>query len=82
MTNEILTDITDFCSECPKHESCLEEECILFRIEQRLVKLDKYITRLEESINNAQDMIREESSLNDAEIDELAKILDSYRGEE
>lgn len=64
MIDEILTDITDFCMECPKHESCVEEECILFRIEQRLGNLDKYIARLEESINNAQDMIREENSLN------------------
>ena len=43
MINEILTDISNFCSECSKHESCVKEECILFRIEQRLVALEKEV---------------------------------------
>lgn len=34
MNEEILTEITDFCSECPSHENCPEEECVLYRIEQ------------------------------------------------
>lgn len=34
MEDEILTEITNVCEECPKHESCPEENCILFRIEQ------------------------------------------------
>lgn len=31
---KILIEITDFCRECPSHENCPEEECVLFRIEQ------------------------------------------------
>lgn len=38
---EILTEITDFCETCPKHESCPEDECILFRIEQLLLKREE-----------------------------------------
>lgn len=34
MEEKILTEITDFCRECPSHEKCPEEDCILFRIEQ------------------------------------------------
>ena len=34
MKEEILTEITDFCRECPSHEDCPEEECVLYRIEQ------------------------------------------------
>lgn len=34
MEEKILTEITDFCEECGSHESCPEEDCILFRIEQ------------------------------------------------
>ena len=34
MKEEILTEITDFCRECPSHENCPEEECVLYRIEQ------------------------------------------------
>lgn len=34
MIDEILTEITDYCENCPYHEKCVEEECILFRIEQ------------------------------------------------
>ena len=37
MNDEILTEITDFCSECGSKECCPEEECILFRIEQIIV---------------------------------------------
>ncbi len=36
MTDEVLTEITDFCRECPSHECCPEEECILYRVEQIL----------------------------------------------
>lgn len=37
MNDEILTEITDFCSECSSKECCPEEECVLFRIEQIIV---------------------------------------------
>jgi hypothetical protein len=40
MNDEILTEITDFCSECIGKDCCPEEECILFRIEQILLKKD------------------------------------------
>ncbi len=38
MKEEVLKEITDFCEECPSHECCPEEECVLYRIEQILLK--------------------------------------------
>jgi hypothetical protein len=35
---KILTEITESCEQCPKREKCLEEDCVLFRIEQILVE--------------------------------------------
>ena len=35
---EILNETTSFCNECPSKESCPEEECVLFRIEQIIAK--------------------------------------------
>lgn len=32
----ILEEITNFCEECPSHDNCPEEECVLYRIEQLL----------------------------------------------
>lgn len=40
MKDKILTEITDYCENCPKHECCPEEECVLFRIEQIVIKED------------------------------------------
>lgn len=34
MKEKILTEITECCENCPNHECCPEEDCILFRIEQ------------------------------------------------
>ena len=34
MKEEIMNEITDFCEECPSHECCPEDECVLYRIEQ------------------------------------------------
>lgn len=35
MKEEILTEISNFCSEeCPSCTCCPEEECVLFRIEK------------------------------------------------
>ena len=31
---KILSEITEFCENCPSHECCPEEECVLYRIEQ------------------------------------------------
>lgn len=36
MEEKIMEEITDFCEECPLHECCPEEECVLYRIEQIL----------------------------------------------
>ena len=41
MEEKILTEITDFCEECSSHESCPEEDCVLYRIEQIIIKNDK-----------------------------------------
>jgi hypothetical protein len=48
MKDKILTEITNFCEECPSHECCPEEECVLYRIEQIL--LDKSDKQQEEVI--------------------------------
>lgn len=37
MKDKILTEITEFCEECPSHECCPEEDCVLYRIEQIVV---------------------------------------------
>lgn len=37
---KILIEIADFCEECPSHENCPEEECILYRIES-IITQDK-----------------------------------------
>lgn len=34
MEEKILLEITNHCEECPNHECCPEEECVLFRIEK------------------------------------------------
>lgn len=47
MTEEILTEITNFCEECPSHECCPEEECVLYRIEQILTKKEPTKEQLE-----------------------------------
>lgn len=38
MKEKILTEITNQCENCNLHEKCIEEECVLFRIEQILLK--------------------------------------------
>lgn len=40
MNDEILTEITDFCSECSSKECCPKEECVLYRIEQIVIASD------------------------------------------
>lgn len=49
MNDEILTEITDFCSECGSKECCKEEECILFRIEQIVIASDTSIKLVNDS---------------------------------
>ena len=34
MKEKIKIEIAEFCEDCISHESCPEEECVLFRIEQ------------------------------------------------
>jgi len=41
MKEEILTEITDFCRECPSHENCPEEGCVLYRIEKIIEEAQK-----------------------------------------
>lgn len=48
MKDEILSEIYDFCEECPSHDNCPENECVLFRIEQ--IILDKEVK--DENSNN------------------------------
>ncbi len=48
MENKVLLEITDFCFDCPIHEKCVEEKCVLFRIE-------KIICKKEEKLNEIND---------------------------
>ena len=38
MKEDVLNETTSFCNECPRKECCPEEECVLFRIEQIILK--------------------------------------------
>ena len=38
---EAMMQITNFCEECGSHDCCPEEECVLWRIEQTLLKEEK-----------------------------------------
>lgn len=38
MKNKVLLEITDFCFDCHLHEKCIEEKCVLFRIEKIICK--------------------------------------------
>ena len=39
--NKILLEITEFCKYCSSNLCCPEDECVLFRIEQIVVKNNK-----------------------------------------
>lgn len=39
MKEEILKEISDFCAECASNECCVENDCVLYRIE-RIVEPD------------------------------------------
>lgn len=41
MKNKVLLEITDFCFNCPIHEKCIEEKCVLFRIEKIICKKEE-----------------------------------------
>ena len=82
MENKILSEISNTCENCHSRECCSEKECVLFRIEQIVLKQRKKTkenNRLKEVIDKAQEFIRDENYLNESEIDELSEILDSYR---
>ena len=41
LQNEILDEISKFCEECPARDvECPEDGCVLFRIEQIVIKED------------------------------------------
>jgi len=39
--DKTLTEIMEFCESCKNRECCLEEECVLYRIEQIMISKDK-----------------------------------------
>ena len=41
MEDKILKEITQFCKGCASKECCPEDECVLFRIEQIIMKMTK-----------------------------------------
>lgn len=38
MKNKILKEISEFCKICNSHNNCLEEKCILYRIEKIILE--------------------------------------------
>ena len=46
MKNKILLEITDFCFDCPLHEKCIEEKCVLFRIEKLICKKEEKLNEI------------------------------------
>lgn len=38
MEEQIKLEIASFCEECPSHENCPEDECVLFRIEKIILE--------------------------------------------
>jgi hypothetical protein len=36
LEEKILIETTTFCENCPYKEKCIEEECVIFRIEKIL----------------------------------------------
>lgn len=41
MKDKILNETTQFCNECPSKECCSEDDCVLWRIEQIILKGEK-----------------------------------------
>lgn len=40
MKEQILNEITNTCENCKSKDKCKEDECVLFRIEQIILKED------------------------------------------
>lgn len=38
MEEKILNETTSFCETCPKRQCCPENDCVLYRIEQIVIK--------------------------------------------
>ena len=39
---QLMTEIANFCeNECSEHQCCVEENCVLFRLEQIILERDK-----------------------------------------
>lgn len=41
MKNKIMIEITNCCENCNFHEKCLEEDCVLWEIEQIVINDDE-----------------------------------------
>ena len=41
MEEIILLEIAKYCEECPIHDKCIDEECVLYRIEVIILKEEK-----------------------------------------
>lgn len=38
MIYNVLKEISDFCETCPSHKKCIEDKCVLYRIEEIILK--------------------------------------------
>ena len=67
MDNKILEEITNFCEECPSHDCCPEDDCVLWRIEQLITnKKDKeYFISLDTHMNDIWEHEKEIANLKD-----------------
>lgn len=41
MKNKILLEISNYCTICPIHDKCVEDDCVLFRIETIILNTKK-----------------------------------------
>lgn len=41
MEEIILLEIANYCEECPIHDNCIDDECVLYRIEIIILKEEK-----------------------------------------
>lgn len=45
LRNKVLNETTNFCLECNLREKCIEEECVIFRIENIIEDRRKQIDK-------------------------------------
>jgi predicted RNase H-like nuclease (RuvC/YqgF family) len=69
--------VSNFILECEKHNKELVKDVEYYKRQNKRLK-EKY-EQLKNIIDKAQELIRDENSLSESDIDYLSELLDSYR---